>query len=57
MKRHGDDATIVAAHRADELLAEGDLDGVKTVRPFRTGSGVKSISPMYFACDSPGRCK
>jgi len=27
VKRHGDDAAIVAARRADELLAEGDLDG------------------------------
>lgn len=27
IKRHRDDAAIVAARRADELLAEGDLDG------------------------------
>lgn len=25
---HGDDAPIIAALRADELLADGDLDGV-----------------------------
>ena len=28
MKRHGADAPIVAAQRADELFNEGDLDGV-----------------------------
>ena len=28
VKRHGADAFIVAAQRADELLDEGDLDGV-----------------------------
>jgi hypothetical protein len=27
IKRHADDAALVAAHRADEMLAEGDLDG------------------------------
>ena len=27
VKRHGEDATIQAAFRADELLAEGDVDG------------------------------
>jgi hypothetical protein len=27
LKRHGADAAIVAAQRADELLAQGDLDG------------------------------
>ena len=27
VKRHGADAATVAAQRADELLAEGDLDG------------------------------
>jgi len=27
VKRHGADAAIVAAKRADELLAEGDSDG------------------------------
>ena len=27
VKRHGDDAEITAAQRADERLAEGDLDG------------------------------
>jgi hypothetical protein len=27
VKRHGADAAIVAAQRADELLAQGDLDG------------------------------
>jgi hypothetical protein len=30
IKRHLDDAPIHAAMRADELLAEGDLDGAKT---------------------------
>lgn len=28
IKQHGDDAPIHAAMRADELLAEGDLEGV-----------------------------
>ena len=28
VKRHGADALIVAAQRADELFEEGDLDGV-----------------------------
>ena len=28
VKRHGADAAIVAAQRADELFNEGDLDGV-----------------------------
>lgn len=27
VKRHGADAEIVAAKRADELLAQGDVDG------------------------------
>ena len=29
---HGDDATIHAAMRVDELLAQGDLDGAGTWR-------------------------
>ena len=27
IRQHGDNAEIVAAHRADELLERGDLDG------------------------------
>jgi hypothetical protein len=27
IKRHGEDAPVVAAQRADELFEEGDLDG------------------------------
>jgi hypothetical protein len=27
LKRHGDDAAIVAAQRADELLEKGDIEG------------------------------
>ena len=27
IKRHGDDAAVVAAQRADELLATGDFEG------------------------------
>ena len=27
VKRHGADAAMVAAQRADELLAQGDVDG------------------------------
>jgi hypothetical protein len=30
LKQHGEDAPIVAAMRADELLAEGDMEGVRT---------------------------
>jgi hypothetical protein len=30
IKRHLDDAPIHAAMRADELLAQGDLEGAKT---------------------------
>ena len=32
VKRHGDDAAIQAGMRADELLAEGDVDGAATWR-------------------------
>jgi len=32
VKRHGADAPVVAAQRADELLAAGDLDGVAVWR-------------------------
>jgi hypothetical protein len=32
IKRHHDDAAIVAAMRADELLAQGDEDGARTFR-------------------------
>ena len=32
VKRHGADAPIVAAQRADELFNEGDLDGVAVWR-------------------------
>lgn len=31
-KRHGEDAGLRAAERADELLAAGDLDGAATWR-------------------------
>ena len=27
VKRYGDDAEVVAAHRSDEFLAQGDTDG------------------------------
>lgn len=30
--KHSEDALIMAAMRADELLSAGDLDGVKTYR-------------------------
>ena len=29
LKQHGEDARIAAAMRADELLAEGDMEGVR----------------------------
>ncbi len=32
IKSYGDDATIHAAMRADELLAQGDMDGAGTWR-------------------------
>ena len=32
VKKHADDAPIIAAMRADELLAEGDLNGAKAYR-------------------------
>lgn len=32
IKRHGEDAAILAAMRADELSEEGDLAGAKTFR-------------------------
>jgi hypothetical protein len=32
IKRHGDDASIAAAQRADELFNEGDLDGAAVWR-------------------------
>lgn len=30
VKRHGGDAEVVAAHRSDELLVQGDADGQRT---------------------------
>jgi hypothetical protein len=30
IREHGEDAPIIAAMRADELLADGDLDGFRT---------------------------
>jgi hypothetical protein len=32
VKKHADDAPIIAAMRADELFSEGDLDGAKVYR-------------------------
>jgi len=32
IKRHGEDARVVAAQRADELFEEGDLDGAAVWR-------------------------
>ena len=32
VKKHQDDASIIAAMRADELMADGDLDGAKAFR-------------------------
>lgn len=32
IKRHGDGAALVAAQRADALLAEGDLEGEKVFK-------------------------
>jgi hypothetical protein len=39
--QHGNDATIHAAMRADELLDEGDLDGAATWR-----RGIQAIKKM-----------
>ena len=30
IREHGEDAPVIAAMRADELLAEGDLEGSRT---------------------------
>ena len=30
IREHGEDAPVIAAMRADELLAEGDLEGART---------------------------
>ena len=32
IKNHGEDAALVAAQRADELLAEGDVEGEKVFK-------------------------
>ena len=32
VRRYGDDATVQAAQRADELLDQGDIDGAATWR-------------------------
>ena len=45
---YGDDATIHAAMRADELLAQGDLDGAGTWRRSRNWSG-RSLARAF--CD------
>ena len=41
---YGDDASIRAARRADELLAKGDLDGAGTWR--RVLAAVKELERM-----------
>lgn len=41
MKRHGDDAAIVAVQRADECIAQGDLDGQMIWK--RIGAAVREL--------------
>jgi hypothetical protein len=46
IREHGEDAPIIAAMRADELLAAGDLDGFRTFQ-----SIVRRIGQLL---DGPG---
>ena len=41
VKRHGADGLIVAAERADELLASGDMDGERIWK--RIGAAVREL--------------
>lgn len=46
VKRHGEDAAIVAAQRADELMAQGDLDGQRIwLRILATVRELQRIKP------------
>jgi hypothetical protein len=41
VKRHGEDAAIIAAQRADALLAEGDVEGQRAFKDI-----VKAINEL-----------
>jgi hypothetical protein len=44
IKRHGEDALVVAAQRADELFEEGDLDGAAVWR--RITAAIEDLQRM-----------
>ena len=44
IKRHGEDAPVVAAQRADELFEEGDLDGAAVWR--RITAAIEDLQRM-----------
>ncbi len=41
IKQHGDDAALIAAQRADELLAKGDIEGQRVFKKI-----VKAINEL-----------
>jgi hypothetical protein len=43
MKRHLGDAPIYAAMRADDLLAEGDLEGAKVLQAYCSCSRLRTL--------------
>jgi len=46
LKQHGDDAWFVAAQRADELLAQGEMDGHRTfVRVLNRIHALEAMNP------------
>lgn len=46
LKQHGDDAWFVAAQRADELLAQGEMDGHRTfVRVLNRIRALEAMNP------------
>jgi triphosphoribosyl-dephospho-CoA synthetase len=49
VKRHGKDAAIQAGIRADELLAEGDVDGAATWRAI-----IRAVSELHRAAPREG---
>lgn len=51
VKRHGDDAEVVAAHRSDELLAQGDTDGQRIWK--RILAAVKELQRTKPAAGEP----
>lgn len=46
LKQHGDDAWFVASQRADELLAQGEMDGHRTfVRVLNRIRALEAMNP------------